>query len=80
MPLWQFLRPPSPVADFVQATFDPVSANGANPYLILAANGIQMADPLWREKRRGCGVVDFVTGRSKGGARRRRPRLENVKS
>jgi hypothetical protein len=34
-----------PLDDFVQATFDPVSANGANPNLTLAANGIQMADP-----------------------------------
>src|SRR5215469_7071405 len=34
-----------PLDDFVQATFDPVSANGVNPTLTLAANGIQMADP-----------------------------------
>src|SRR5215469_9945669 len=34
-----------PLDDFVQATFDPVSANGVNPNLTLAANGIQMADP-----------------------------------
>ena len=34
-----------PLDDFVQATFDPVFANGANPNLTLAANGIQMVDP-----------------------------------
>jgi Peptidase A4 family len=34
-----------PLDDFVQATFDPVFANGANPNLTLASNGIQMADP-----------------------------------
>jgi hypothetical protein len=37
-----------PLADYVQATFDPVSANGANPNLTLSANGIQMSDP-WGE-------------------------------
>jgi len=38
----------TPLADFAQTTFDPVSANGADPNLTLAANGIQMADP-WGE-------------------------------
>jgi hypothetical protein len=34
-----------PLADYGQANFDPVSANGANPNLTLAANGIAMEDP-----------------------------------
>jgi hypothetical protein len=34
-----------PLADYTRATFDPVSANGANPNLTLFANGIQMLDP-----------------------------------
>jgi hypothetical protein len=34
-----------PLGDYAQATFDPVSANGANPNLSLAANGIQMSNP-----------------------------------
>ena len=37
-----------PLADYGQATFDPVFANGVNPNLTVAANGIQMADP-WGE-------------------------------
>jgi hypothetical protein len=38
----------TPLADYGQLTFDPVSANGANPNLTLAADGIQMLDP-WGE-------------------------------
>jgi Peptidase A4 family len=34
-----------PLADYSQATFDPVAANGANPNLSLSANGIIMQDP-----------------------------------
>jgi hypothetical protein len=34
-----------PLADYGQANFDPVSANGANPNLMLATNGIAMEDP-----------------------------------
>jgi len=37
-----------PLDDFVQATFDPVFANGANPNLTLSANGIQMSNS-WGE-------------------------------
>jgi hypothetical protein len=36
---------PLPLADYVQANFEPVSANGANPNLTLAANGLAMEDP-----------------------------------
>jgi hypothetical protein len=32
-----------PLADYNRTTFDPVLANGANPNLTLAANGIQMS-------------------------------------
>lgn len=35
----------APLADYTQANFEPVSANGANPNLTLAANGIAMEDP-----------------------------------
>jgi hypothetical protein len=34
-----------PLADYIQATFDPVEANGLNPNLSLSANGIIMQDP-----------------------------------
>jgi Peptidase A4 family len=34
-----------PLADFAEATFDPVAANGLNPNLSLSANGIVMQDP-----------------------------------
>jgi hypothetical protein len=34
-----------PLADYSQATFDPVEANGLNPNLSLSANGIIMQDP-----------------------------------
>ena len=34
-----------PLADFAQATFDPIAANGLNPNLSLSANGIIMQDP-----------------------------------
>jgi hypothetical protein len=34
-----------PLADYRQATFDPVEANGLNPNLSLSANGIIMQDP-----------------------------------
>jgi hypothetical protein len=34
-----------PLGDYAQATFDPVLANGANPNLSLATNGIQMSTP-----------------------------------
>jgi Peptidase A4 family len=34
-----------PLANFAQATFDPVEANGLNPNLSLSANGIVMQDP-----------------------------------
>jgi hypothetical protein len=34
-----------PLPDYVQANFEPISANGANPNLTLAANGIAMEDP-----------------------------------
>jgi hypothetical protein len=34
-----------PLADYGQATFDPVEANGLNPNLSLSANGIIMQDP-----------------------------------
>jgi hypothetical protein len=37
-----------PLADFGQATFDPVEANGVNPNVTVSANGIQMSDP-WGE-------------------------------
>jgi Peptidase A4 family len=37
-----------PLADYLQATYDPVEANGANPNLSLAANGIIAQDP-WGE-------------------------------
>jgi len=37
-----------PPADYGQATFDPVAANGLNPNLSLSANGIIMQDP-WGE-------------------------------
>jgi hypothetical protein len=32
-----------PLPDYLKVTFDPVSANGTNPNLTLAANGIQMS-------------------------------------
>jgi hypothetical protein len=35
-----------PLADYVQATFDPVEANGLNPNLSLSANGVIMQDPF----------------------------------
>ncbi len=34
-----------PLANYVQATYDPVEANGTNPNLSLAANGIIAVDP-----------------------------------
>jgi hypothetical protein len=34
-----------PLADYQQATYDPVEANGANPNLSLSANGIIAQDP-----------------------------------
>jgi Peptidase A4 family len=34
-----------PLANYDQATYDPIEANGANPNLSLAANGIIAADP-----------------------------------
>ena len=37
-----------PLADYAQATFDPVEANGQDPNLSLSANGIQMSNP-WGE-------------------------------
>ncbi len=37
-----------PLADYDQATYDPVEANGANPNLSLSANGIIAVDP-WGE-------------------------------
>ncbi|SRR6266446_698494 len=37
--------PTLPLADYQQATFDPVEANGLNPNLSLSANGIIMQDP-----------------------------------
>jgi peptidase A4-like protein len=37
--------PSLPLADYSQATFDPVEANGLNPNLSLSANGIIMQDP-----------------------------------
>jgi hypothetical protein len=37
--------PTLPLADYGQATFDPVEANGLNPNLSLSANGIIMQDP-----------------------------------
>ena len=37
-----------PLADYAQATYDPVEANGANPNLSLSANGIIAQDP-WGE-------------------------------
>jgi peptidase A4-like protein len=37
--------PTLPLADYVQATFDPVEANGLNPNLSLSANGVIMQDP-----------------------------------
>jgi len=37
-----------PLADYGQATYDPVEANGANPNLSLSANGIIAQDP-WGE-------------------------------
>ena len=37
-----------PLADFAQATFDTIEANGVNPNVTIAANGIQMSDP-WGE-------------------------------
>ena len=37
--------PTLPLADYGQATFDPVEANGLNPNLSLSANGVIMQDP-----------------------------------
>ena len=37
--------PSLPLADYSQATFDPVEANGLNPNLSLSANGVIMQDP-----------------------------------
>jgi hypothetical protein len=37
--------PTLPLADYQQATFDPVEANGLNPNLSLSANGVIMQDP-----------------------------------
>ena len=37
-----------PLADYLKVTYDPVFANGANPNLTLAANGIQMSG-AWGE-------------------------------
>jgi hypothetical protein len=37
--------PTLPLADYGQATFDPVEANGQNPNLSLSANGVIMQDP-----------------------------------
>jgi hypothetical protein len=34
-----------PLADYVQATFEPVEANGLNPNLSLSVNGVIMEDP-----------------------------------
>ena len=38
-----------PLADYVQATYDPVEANGANPNLSLSANGIVMPQDPYGE-------------------------------
>jgi hypothetical protein len=38
-----------PLADYTQANFDPVSANGADPNLSMSVNGIAMEDP-WGQK------------------------------
>jgi hypothetical protein len=38
--------PTLPLADYTQATFDPVEANGLNPNLSLSANGVIMEDPF----------------------------------
>lgn len=46
-----------PLADYDQATFDPVEANGANPNLSLAANGIIALDQ-WGETSNPSGPVN----------------------
>jgi hypothetical protein len=43
-----YLTTYEPLADYVQATYDPVEANGTNPNLSLSANGIIAQDP-WGE-------------------------------
>jgi hypothetical protein len=52
--------PTLPLADYTQATFDPVEANGLNPNLSLSASGVIMEDPFGETSNPSAPVIGDV--------------------